>query len=788
MSTLPIPFTGGLVTRRSASDLAPGEMTAATGIFYKPGDTSGAWTVPSATNFATAAATVKGLVLCQFDSGADQLVAMTASSYLGSPSSGWASNGLTGSFSNTLSSVNSSATTVTGAHMNDRWYLANGYNNVQVLASGGTSTRDAGLYPPITAPTVTTSSGTLTAYKNITSSGSFTNSDKAYDAGLGSLRTFAYALRTTAGSTTGEWTFDSTRTTGTLDIIWAINGGGGAIDTRTGEFGVGGVVRSGYYATVLIETKLGSTYTPRMTVTLPLRDNRIQNFQLSLADIGNVDSVRFTLTYAPTFGTYPAVLAVFDIANGQATSSPYTMTGGFYYAFTEFDATNQIESAPSPASIKIGTSGSTITYATLTLPTKRNTATTHFRIYRTSDDGAVPLTLGRIGEIVSSATTFIDNFGVNPGDVQPTPIVDLLEVQGKSAEGTLAFYTNQPPPTLRFVHAFRGSLVGLVNDNLRALRYSEPGFPERWPEINVIDHFPMAEHDTLVAIASIGDGLILGAQDIMIVVSDLPRVLDGVFNTVEVSPLKGQPGVVGPYAMTAYSVSGESRVAWVSRYGIYETNGSTARRISNALGWETDLTTSTLSTAVLHWDPLRQVLKFSAPSDTKYWLLHMSPEHAMADGQPKITGPFAAARTCMVSGQITSGSTTVPRQYASSTGSAVVSTEHSASAPQAITVTSGRINGDWREVAVHDGVLRASSTLGTVTVAVSTIDTYNAGITQSQSNNIDLTATAPTQNQFWVGRAGENVQVSLTGSPSAEGRIQDVRLEVERMGHAGRVA
>ncbi|RLB37672.1 MAG: hypothetical protein DRH30_12770, partial [Deltaproteobacteria bacterium] len=78
MATIKRNFSGGVVTARDRSSLGPDELVAAIGGYYKPGDHERIHKLGGRSTFGYtgAAAKVRGLALCQFDNGADKLVAL----------------------------------------------------------------------------------------------------------------------------------------------------------------------------------------------------------------------------------------------------------------------------------------------------------------------------------------------------------------------------------------------------------------------------------------------------------------------------------------------------------------------------------------------------------------------------------------------------------------------------------------------------------------------------------------------------------------------------------------
>ena len=153
---LPVPFHNGYVSTgtgaRDASTLDSGELQTMTAAYYRKNDPTQVWNMPGRSTFASAGSTiVKGVAICQFDSGGtDRLLASISTKVVS------ATPGTTGTFADLITGLNASATRFTACHQDDRWYLGNGYDGNRVLKSDGT-VRLAGLVAPSAQPTVTSS-------------------------------------------------------------------------------------------------------------------------------------------------------------------------------------------------------------------------------------------------------------------------------------------------------------------------------------------------------------------------------------------------------------------------------------------------------------------------------------------------------------------------------------------------------------------------------------------------------------------------------------------------------
>ena len=833
MNELKIPMNGGLVTSRDPSDLNPGELVQAKGIYYKPGDTGRAHILPTRAVFNSTPiignGPIFGVAVCQFDSGGtDRILAyqglggppITSSVvYSGTP-------GATGTLSTALiTGLSASATRLSVCHFDDRWYIANGYDAIRVIGRDSTgSIRKAGMIAPTAAPIAYTSLSTTGAKTRASGSsvlsGTWTDAGSAWDT---SDRTFARcelsALNATAAAI--YYTFPSTAfTTGYVEVKWVLHttrtspapgpqGGDGGRGDGSGPQGIGGGDATGVNAKMEIWYKKDGS-TPSVgsdgTVTggtllgswTTFDRHHMRSVRTSQAAISgltngtdNLTGLRIVIVFKYLSGTKLADARIYDISasNGIPTAA-FTTTTGMYYAYTEVDSVNSLESPPSPSVFVTGTG---INNVLLGLPSStqgtgvKNSNTNFFRIYRTTDGGTEGESMGVICNDVApepTLTSFTDDFSVIDKDTQATPLLRMLSISS-NREGETNYFLDEPPPNLKTLTSWEGSLVGTSISQPRSLYYSEAGYPESWPTINSIVKFPIPERDEIVNCVTVGDTLMIACTNAIITLTSLPRVLDGVFNAAAAVPMKGQPGCVGQYAITTYSVAGEPRAVWVSPYGIHETNGVNSRRLTNALNWAATVNAATLSTAVLQWNQKTLALKFAYDSDgggtnDSFLLLHMAPEHQTENG-PKITGPFTASINCLASSEVAG----VYREYSGHVSDGKVYLEESTGA-EAVTIETARIYGAGKLLRVTKGNLRHSDMPAeTCSITWSSGDDANSE-EQTIANTVALDLDKGTE--FWINRSGEWHSFVLSYTGTTAGSFLDVRAQMSSTGKPGRIA
>ena len=784
MTTLSRTYDKGVVDSRDRAELAPGEMQQATGIYYKPGD-GRAHKLAGRSTFGdtSTAAKVGGLALCQFDSGTDYLMALSSSAVYG------ATPGKTGTFASVYA-MTGSGTTMDAAHARDRWYLALGSEN-QVLLSDGT-TRAMGMEAPPEAMThLSVTAGSILARPDASATG-FTNPDNARDT---KRRTFASATRKTAGTTTCTWSFAGSSGTGTdRDIVvsWGFDPGDFSV-RQVGDARSGGIAqRASVTLKLEVSVNSGTTYTDVFNFS-PTRYHDRNTALFSIGD--SIDAsllrVKVSMVYDST-RAYAVTMQVYDIRLIDKTTSSRAVTATkLRYAYTEYDTVSGNESPPSPV-LEV-TDLTAKTEVVLTIPTKVNAAATQFRIYRTPDDGDITQ-LGRIGWVRSSQTGFTDDFTDYDVDDQPSELISYLQVE---AEGEVNYYPRDvPPPPLRRITYFKGGLVGLSDENKRALFYSIPGLPESWPDVYVIESFPLEEHDTLVDAVSVGGSLIIAAKDTMIRLDEVPRTTAGVFIATPAEQIKGAPGCVGDYGMAVVSYEGRSHAAWISHEdGILVTDGSTWTRISDDINWS-QFDGFTKSSWALYWLKDKQSLAFCYSStatgtNNRYYLLHLDRSH-VKNGRAKVTGPHYGAISAIAYGQVSNSTRTysahptdgkVYLEGNPDTG-ADSSLAYNASGESPLIIKGARRYENWRSYTAIDGRLYHGDfgTGQTVTLAYQVgRDASGASTTRSQT----VSVAGHQGTQVGIARAGEWHEETITHVGTGISHINNLTIRARVQGDEG---
>jgi len=329
------------------------------------------------------------------------------------------------------------------------------------------------------------------------------------------------------------------------------------------------------------------------------------------------------------------------------------------------------------------------------------------------------------------------------------------------------------------------------------LHYSVAGSPSSWPHINVIEAFPLEEHDELIDCIGLTETLIIGASGAMIRLDSLPRSIQGVFDASRAIRISGAPGLACEYGMTKMSVQGESHAVWISHQGIYRTNGMLYDKISEGIDWEV-IETFTKTAWVLHWDQKYEILTFAYSStatgaNDRYYLLHMATEHRKQNGQPKVTGPhfgeFYALASAQVGSQrkMYSAHTDDGKVYFEDNGTHEESNAFSDDGVRPV-VMKTRKNYDDEESAVLGVTLRHTD-FGEASSAVATVkltsgrDFNNSEVEKTKT--ITLTGDGGTHMDFSQSGQWHEFEINYTGRNN--GAFKDMRIEARNLSRSGTV-
>ncbi len=287
----------------------------------------------------------------------------------------------------------------------------------------------------------------------------------------------------------------------------------------------------------------------------------------------------------------------------------------------------------------------------------------------------------------------------------------------------------------------------------------------------------------MVASVVLGDSVLIGAKGLMLRLDDLPRYVRGIYNGASAVRIEGQPGMVSQYGLTSFSADGRPLAAWVSAFGVHQTDGFAAQLLTADLDWSR-FTQTSLSSAAIHWWKEEQILVLSVPADNEYWYLHMRPEHRKG-GLPKLSGPHSGAFSQVASGVLADGS---PYIWAAHNSDGTVRTAHESSRGDGFTVQFGREYADRRDWAAVRGSLRHTD-FGLAEKATLTWDVGEDDVsdTATQSKTTMVSLSGQRGHSFFLGLAGEWHEPSLAYAGSGLGALQDIRIQVRGQARSGAV-
>jgi len=781
---LPIPFNGGYVSTgtgaRDASTLDPGELATMTGGYYRKNDPTQVWNIPGRSTFGSAGSTiVKGVAICQFDSGGtDKLLASISTTVVA------ATPGATGTFASLITGLNTSATRFMACHQDDRWYLGNGYDQNRCLKPDGT-VRLMGMATPQVKLTQSVASGAGLKSFPTANTGGFTNPTLAYD-GSGAS-TYASGSLSVAGSVTHTWkTWAADATAGrAMYVLWSLSGlplSGDSSDF-TG-IGTGGSLDAGYDVTVLLEKSedSGVTWSTIYTTTRSSSTRGTTNTpSVTLTANSSLVQLRATLTY--NSGTNAATLRIYDVSTQYgSTVTAFNTTGSMFYSYAYYESSDDLAGPPSETvEVVAFTSKNQVALVrTETAPTDA----THWLVYRTVPGAANTIdNLGLLATVPISVTTYTDTFNQD-GSAFQDPTVQLLPTVPAMTVGDLSIPRDTQPPAFISMVSWKGSVCGISRTHRRAWRYSEAGRAESFPEFYVVTSFPLDEHDGLVGQMPVGETMVLLCEGAVLALDDVPRVVDGQFNGADARPLKGHPGCVGEYAYTTFSVAGEPRGAWVSPFGVYITNGQVCACISTDMAWEQEVNVPFLGNSVLRWDAKNLILWFDFDLDgdglnDHEMPFHMAEAHSKGEARPKLGQPTSKATSCMASALI--GATHYRFSGDPSTGDVYV---EELGDPVTMTVKTGQVASKKVDLAIVKATVNHSD-FGTGATATLTATLYRdtANTSNSRSQSVRLDGNRGTT--VGIGRAGELVDFEIVYSGTGTGGIGGVDAEVDGQGRSG---
>lgn len=345
----------------------------------------------------------------------------------------------------------------------------------------------------------------------------------------------------------------------------------------------------------------------------------------------------------------PNAIAPFGGFGVAAGSSVWAVGDFITYYLTEYDSTNDVESAVAASyagSIAVATNKTTIN---LSAYTKLNPRADKYRIYRryygtnTSsndvqsqsdmDQAEGPRTTrayiaGLLDEVDATTATFTDE-----GDYKfdPTPQYPLIATDVVYGGSIFSFLRYPREFTLGCV--FNDCLV--VNDpntSKQVIRYSPPGYPEYQPDPYFM-YFATERSDEVVGLRVVNDRLVVLTTGAVHRVNYLPLAGDLVGQQGRVQEIiTSVAGCVGRHAHAKVQTEGGELVVWLSGRGLEWSNG---------VGWS-DACPDFVGSLVTGSSPVlvnnEALYRLELYDGTTRWDFYYHPDH-LKSGKLKMMGP-----------------------------------------------------------------------------------------------------------------------------------------------------
>lgn len=644
----------GLVTARDPSSLKPGELAEAVGCEYRIGSPhlykqNGRIyiaTVPSS-------AAIRALHRFQYDTGDDVLVAVTGDKvYEGAVST-----------SPTLTTVGLSGlgTTVIPHFVGyqDEWLMCAGDSGNYVREASGTWHIN-GLARPSGVPTAASVTGSSTAQRPTTDTGSYTNPTRAYDTDSG---TYGIASVGITDSTTTHTFTIGTNVSGSGRRLF-IDHEGNTVSAPPGP------------SHLPPKLEPPTTSEEECIITVEYSTDGGTNFEVIRATSGLTYFNRVTdnalLDDSLNFNTTPLIVRVtteagvhkiYDIRVSVGASTAVTAENPITYGYREvFTDTNDQQHASNLSQIaEIAVADFTGIYGiTLTLPAKTNTQATSYEIFRSVDeDGGGYPNMYRVGTTTAGAGTWVDDFFYPIDEIPDTVQLPTLTVL--FADGQESFYEpNGQAPNAILALPYSGAMAYVPVDPTLSHRvyYSlastlSPVALEQVPAFQYLD-FQTPTNDTITSMALTNGGRSLLAffNGYTMIVNYLPQSTDGIFDNRVKEYVSNTRGCAGVHACCEFSLpSGQTLVAAVDALGLWVTNGvSEMTEWSRDLDWDTLFDGVDLSTVQLvdNTEKRRVELLFidTAGDRQEMHLFYGRMKQGEAGLLPLVTGPHPMGVRC----------------------------------------------------------------------------------------------------------------------------------------------
>lgn len=309
------------------------------------------------------------------------------------------------------------------------------------------------------------------------------------------------------------------------------------------------------------------------------------------------------------------------------------ITGTFKYWATEYDQTNDVESAFTGTPLTVTVTDDTVT---ITKPATVNSSATHWRLYRSKDAGAYPVGW-RVATTAIGTTTYADSTA--DADLVALAPYDVVSINGELESA------NTAAPVFKSVATYHGALLGLNGNNLHfsiasLLHY----FPTNYA-ITVRPRFGGVAR----CVRTVGDVAVVLSDHDSFVVNYLPSEADSFFSAGEALEHLSNFGTPSPQGACTFSGwGGREMLFYASASGPMLTDGESTDRAVKHIAWSTHVPQAALSGCVAIDNPEKWRIELFYQSDsadaTVWSVLHFYYDPARVDrdfGFPTLawTGP-----------------------------------------------------------------------------------------------------------------------------------------------------
>jgi hypothetical protein len=289
------------------------------------------------------------------------------------------------------------------------------------------------------------------------------------------------------------------------------------------------------------------------------------------------------------------------------TSAGAGITGTFEYWATEYDSTNDVESAFTGTPLTVTVTDDTVT---ITKPATVNSSATDWRLYRSKTLGEYPVGW-RLATTAIGTTTYADSTA--DADLVALAPYDVVSINGALESA------NTAAPVFKSLTTFHGALLGLNSNNVH---FSLAALPHYFPTNYAITVRPRFG-GVARCVRTVGDVAVVLSDHDSFRVNYLPSEADSFFDAGVAQEHLSNFGTPSPQGAASFSGwGGREMLFYASASGPMLTDGESTDRAVKHIDWPTHVPISALDKCVVMDNPdaWRIEMYFqSDASDTTIW-------------------------------------------------------------------------------------------------------------------------------------------------------------------------